>query len=59
MENESQVKQHHKPDEVDAYILSMMKTVISQGMKELRERGFRGTNIEIELMTHIKSELKE
>lgn len=59
MENEKESKGHHIPTEVDKYILDMMKTIISQGIKKLRGNGFRGTNIEIELMTHIKKELKD
>lgn len=52
-------KDHHILTEFDHFALDMMKNIISQGIKELKDGGLRSANIEIELMTHIKKELKD
>jgi hypothetical protein len=52
-------KEHHKLDEMDSLIMTLVKGAISQGIRELKKRKLRGANIEIELVTHIKKELQD
>ena len=49
----------HLLDEVDGFILTLMKNALTIGIQELQKRNVRTANIEIELMHHIKTALKE
>lgn len=51
--------ERYKKNKEDEKLLEAMKVMLSLGITNLKESGFRGVNIEIELVEHIKKELKK
>lgn len=49
----------HLLNEEDKQILDDIKRKLTMGIKELKHRGVRNTNIQIELEWHIKNTLSE
>ena len=49
----------HILDDDDKFILTRIKTQLTSAIETLKKRNVRHTNIEIELVNHIKNELNK
>ena len=55
----SGLNKRHILDEADRITMDYMKSAVGVGVRLLCKNGVRAANIEIELMQHIKKELKK